>query len=297
MNVCSMQNFARMVSSLFGEQTTTQVSKLPYTISCNELGSGYYGDVYLGEHTETGTPVAIKRVRKRVSRKMKLRIQNEIDCLNITKRAPHPNIVKMHEVYEDYHHIWIVMELCEGEELYETVKRVECFNEHDVRILMREILQALVHLKNHGIVHRDLKPENIMVKIDNDGTLRSLKLIDFGLSCAHSQRHRSRVGTAYYMAPEVIRKDYDERCDEWSCGVILYILLCGFPPFNGLTDADIMNRVQEGTFTFPAPMWDNISDDAKDLVSRLLTFEADERMTAEDALDHVWFHNNHTKKK
>lgn len=154
---------------------------------------------------------------------------------------------------------------------------------------MGEILRALAHLKNHDIVHRDLKPENIMVKFNEDGALSSLKLIDFGLACSKSKLHQSCVGTAYYMAPEVIHKDYDDRCDEWSCGVILYILLCGFPPFNGSTDKNIMNSIKKGIVTFPAPRWDNISQEAKDLVNQLLTYNVDDRITAKEALTHAWF--------
>ena len=292
MYVCSIKNLIRMLFAIFGKPTVPKiptVQKIPYSISYKELGRGHYGDVFLGKNTTTNTPVAIKRIRRKASRKLKVIIQNEIDCLNIVKCVPHPNIVKMHDVYEDNKHIWIVMEQCEGEELFDTIKRNTHFAEQDARILMKVILQALVHLKNHDIVHRDLKPENIMVKFNEDGALSSLKLIDFGLSCSKSKRHQSCVGTAYYMAPEVIHKDYDERCDEWSCGVILYILLCGFPPFNGATDTDIMNSIKKGNVTFPAPRWDNISQEAKDLVSQLLMYNVDSRITAKEALSHAWF--------
>jgi calcium-dependent protein kinase len=130
--------------------------------------------------------------------------------------------------------------------------------------IIRQILSAVVYCHENRIVHRDLKPENLLLEYNNktfeEGNI--VKVIDFGTSVEHldpSEKLKARLGTAYYIAPEVLKGEYDEKCDVWSCGVILYIFLCGYPPFNGENDQLIFQRIKQGKFTFPSPEWDSVS--------------------------------------
>ena len=137
-------------------------------------------------------------------------------------------------------------------------------------------------------MHRDLKPENLLLDKDTDNP--KIKIIDFGTSQVFDPdaKMSQKFGTPYYIAPEVLKKSYNEKCDLWSCGVILYILLCGYPPFNGANDKQIIEAVLKGKFTLDEPEWDDVSDDAKDLVKRLLTLDPDRRISASEAIQHRW---------
>lgn len=140
------------------------------------------------------------------------------------------------------------------------------------------------------IMHRDLKPENFLFLTKDSIEKSPLKIIDFGLSCRFEQGQQmsTKAGTPYYVAPQVLSGKYDEMCDIWSCGVIMFILLCGYPPFYGDTDAEVLRKVREGVFTFNPADWKNVSDDAKDLIRKMLSFNPKERFSAEQALNHVW---------
>ena len=136
--------------------------------------------------------------------------------------------------------------------------------------------------------YRDLKPENILLEQNKD--FDQIKIIDFGTSLVFdsSKPLDEKLGTPYYIAPEVLNKKYNEKCDIWSCGVILYIILSGIPPFNGQSDQEIMKKVRIGKFSFSDPAWNNVSDKAKDLISKLLTYDTEHRPSAEEALRHPW---------
>lgn len=156
---------------------------------------------------------------------------------------------------------------------------------------MKQLLEALSYCHNNNISHKDLKPENIL--LENKKDIESIKLIDFGTAQKFEKNKKMTtiIGTPYYVAPEVLHGLYDEKCDIWGAGVIMFILLSGVPPFNGPDDDTIMKAVSKGEYEFKAAKWKGISTHAKDLIDKMLMLDPDERITAKDALDHKWFKN------
>ncbi len=212
--------------------------------------------------------------------------------INILKELDHPNIVRFYETYIDYKYIHIVMQLCTGGELFDRIVKLEKFSEKDAADLMKKILSAVQHLHEHNICHRDLKPENFLFKNNKENA--EIKIIDFGLSKKFSKLETDMttiVGTPFYVAPEVLSGQYDTQCDLWSCGVILYVLLWGYPPFDGDSNKDIFRAIIKSKLEFDDEEWGNISGDAKDLISQLLTKDPKTRVKVSDALNHIWFKN------
>ena len=156
---------------------------------------------------------------------------------------------------------------------------------------MRQILSVVAYCHERNIVHRDLKPENFLLDTTDDDA--NLKVIDFGTAqfFTHGVHLTQKFGTPYYIAPEVLKKNYNHSCDVWSAGVNMYILLCGFPPFGGQTDEQILKKVSVGRYFFPSPEWDSISFEAKDLISKMLNIDLARRITAVEALQHSWLNN------
>jgi serine/threonine protein kinase len=183
------------------------------------------------------------------------------------------------------------MELCEGGELFYQIQSAGSYDESDAALIMSQLCKGLVHCHKHHVCHRDLKPENFLLKAKGD--ISQLKIIDFGLSriFTDGKHMHSKAGTPYYIAPEVLKKDYGPECDMWSAGVILYILLCGYPPFWGDNDTEIYNSVKSGQFDYDDPAWDTVSvgpGSARDLIESLLTLDTTTRLTAAQALEHPW---------
>ena len=174
-----------------------------------------------------------------------------------------------------------------GGTLYERVTTDLHFNEVKAANVIRQLISAVNYLHQNSIVHGDIKPQNIHFK-DQEDTI--IKLIDFGTSRRVNDKHAMHgvFGTSYYVAPEVIEGTYSEKCDVWSVGVILYILLSGEPPFNGPTDEEIVDKIKIGEYSFDGARWDEVSPEAKDLISRILCKE-DDRISAADAFQHPWF--------
>jgi len=214
-------------------------------------------------------------------------LKNEITIL---KDLDHPNIVKMYEFLEDEKWIYIVTEICKGGELFDEILNRSKFDESDAAIVMKQLLSAINYCHSKKIVHWDLKPENMLLEQDKD--LEKIKIVDFGTSLVYDQGKKleEKLGTAYYIAPEVIKKSYNEKCDLWSCGVIMYILISGEPPFNDArADNDaIMKKVEAGKYDIEHGIWKSVSKEAKDLIKKLLTYDPAERISADGALKHPW---------
>jgi calcium-dependent protein kinase len=251
------------------------------------LGAGSFGSVRSAVHKGTGQPRAVKILKKTEQEQEKLFL--EVDIL---AKLSHPNIMQVYEFYDDTSNFYIVSELCSGGELFDCITDQGIFNERDAAAIMRQILSAICYSHENYIVHRDLKPENIL--LDDKSEDRVLKIIDWG-GARYFQKNKKMTtisGTPYYIAPEVLCEVYDEKCDVWSCGVILYILLSGYPPFNGESDNDIMKAVKKGTYDFPNEEWDAVSFDCKSLIRGMLRYDPKNRLSAKDCLQHAWFKKN-----
>ncbi|XP_058585334.1 serine/threonine-protein kinase DCLK3 [Neofelis nebulosa] len=251
------------------------------------LGDGNFAVVKECRHRETRQAYAMKIIDKSKLRGKEDMVDSEI---LIIQSLSHPNIVKLHEVYETDAEIYLIMEYVQGGDLFDAIIESVKFAERDAALMLMDLCRALVHLHDKSIVHRDLKPENLLVQRNEDKST-TLKLADFGLA-KHVVRPIFTVcGTPTYVAPEILsEKGYGLEVDMWAAGVILYILLCGFPPFRSpeRDQDELFNIIQLGRFEFLAPYWDNISDAAKDLVSRLLVVDPKKRYTAHQVLQHPW---------
>jgi len=237
-------------------------------------------------HRESSAQRAVKVLRKsHMDEDEKRMLFNEI---NILKEIDHPNIVKMYEFFEDEKRYYLVTEICKGGELFDEILQRGKFSERDGAVLMKQVLSCINYCHQNNIVHRDLKPENILLEQNKE--FDAIKIIDFGTSLVYDPNKNldEKLGTPYYIAPEVLNKNYNSKCDIWSCGVISYILLSGMPPFNGQSDQEIMKKVRAGSFSFDDKVWNNISDNCKDFITKLLTYKQEERPTASDALQHPW---------
>ena len=252
-----------------------------------ELGSGAFARCLQVKNKTTGNLYACKEIQK--SKMSDLEgFKHEI---NILIKLDHPNIIKLYEIYETQEYFYLIMELCSGGELFDRIiSNIESgkpFTEEQAAEIFHQMMSAINYCHKNNIVHRDLKPENLLLL--NQDPKSPIKVIDFGMSkiCDPNDIMFERVGSAYYIAPEVLEGMYDEKCDIWSAGVILYILLCGYPCFNGATDEQIYKQIRKKKYSFPSPEWDAISDDAKNLIKKMLT-DAMDRISAEDILKEPW---------
>lgn len=256
-----------------------------------ELGRGEFGVTYLCTELETNDKYACKSISKK-----KLRTAVDIDDVRreveIMKSLPkHPNIVTLKDTYEDDDAVHIVMELCEGGELFDRIVARGHYTERAAAVVMRTIVEVVQVCHRHGVMHRDLKPENFLFA--NKKESAALKAIDFGLSVFFKpgERFNEIVGSPYYMAPEVLKRSYGPEVDVWSAGVILYILLCGVPPFWAETEQGVAQAIIRSVIDFKRDPWPKVSDNAKDLVKKMLDPEPSRRLTAQQVLEHPWLQN------
>ncbi|XP_022882682.1 calcium-dependent protein kinase 32-like isoform X2 [Olea europaea var. sylvestris] len=208
------------------------------------------------------------------------------------KRLPnHPNIVSLKDTYEDNNGVHLVMELCEGGELFDRIVTRGHYTERAAAAVTRTIVEVIQICHENGVMHRDLKPENFL--FSNRKETSPLKAIDFGLSVFFKpgERFNEIVGSPYYMAPEVLKRNYGPEIDVWSAGVILYILLCGIPPFWAETEQEIAEAIIRSVVDFKRDPWPKVSDKAKDLVRKMLNPDPKQRPTAQEVLDHPWLQN------
>jgi len=262
-----------------------------YDVDAAQLGEGSFGTVFKAKtKPKPGHPVGIERAVKSIeikSVKNPAKLERE---MTIAKQLDHPNVVRLYETFRDAKKIYLVMELCTGGELFDRIvdEAPSGFDEMKAAKYVRQILAALCYLHAHSFAHRDVKPENFLLYDKKPDA--SLKIIDFGLACQFETGvpMSTKAGTAYYVAPEVLGGQYDEKCDVWSAGVISFILLCGYPPFSGDTDPEILKKVRAGSFEFKSPEWDPMSPGAKNLVTQMLTTDPTLRPSAEVLLGSPW---------
>ena len=251
-----------------------------------KLGAGAFSEVFLVQNRVTSTYECAKVLElSALSTFADEDIMNEIRTL---AEMDHPNIMKIKGYYQTAHHLYIISEYLAGGELFDRIIEVHNFSEAQAAKLIEQVISAVVYLHKHNIIHRDLKPENIVFESKDKDSL--IKIIDFGTSrkVKKDEKLKSRLGTAYYIAPEVLGMCYDSKCDVWSCGVILYVLLFGIPPFNGKTDDEIFDKIKKGVFKFPET-GPKVSDDAKRLILKMLNKNPELRTSGDDLLKDPWF--------
>lgn len=219
--------------------------------------------------------------------------------MNILKGLDHPNIYKLYETWETDRIWFLSTEYCKGGELFYYIVKQESkhLNEGEAAQIMRQGFSALKYLHENSICHRDIKPENFLLYKEKDPD--NIKLIDFGLAKKLSENEimNNPNGTAYYIAPEVLKGDYTVKCDVWSMGVVLYIMMCGRPPFKGKTNPEIISNVLKGEYHFDYPSFESASEDVKDFIARWLETDVDQRMSAAEAYDHPWIQKQWEKEE
>ena len=257
---------------------------------CETLGGGHFGTVRKAHRRNEKKPYqyyAIKSISNRnLTKKDYEDLVKEVDIIS---GLDHPNIIKFYETYHDEYYFHIVMELCKGKEVFEKIANQGNISEKKVVNIIFKVLLAIAHCHSRGITHRDLKPENILfdsLKMDAE-----IKIIDFGLSRKYSQDEKMHtiLGTPYYVAPEVLKGEYDEKCDIWSIGAMTYLILCGEPPFTGVSNNEIFKKIVKDDLKFNPYKWKNISNNAKDFVKICLNKNANMRPSASKAVEHKWF--------
>ena len=250
------------------------------------LGSGSYGTVVSAIQKSTREQRAIKMINKFKlhSEEARNKIMNEVEIL---RKLDHPHIVKVYEFYEDEFNLYVVMELCRGGELLDNIIKNGCLSETDTAIYMEQILSAVYYMHSMNIVHRDLKLENML--LDNANSHR-IKIVDFGtaIEINNGKSLTQMIGTINYIAPEIFKRKYNEKCDIWSCGVIMYILLTGKLPFHGKSKKSTIDLIIKGSYTLESKEWVNVSAVAKNFIRKLLEVNSSRRLSANEAHKDQW---------
>uniref|UniRef100_A0A674MHD4 calcium/calmodulin-dependent protein kinase n=1 Tax=Takifugu rubripes TaxID=31033 RepID=A0A674MHD4_TAKRU len=231
------------------------------------------------------------------TKKLSARDHQKLDReARICRLLKHPNIVRLHDSISEEAHHYLIFDLVTGGELFEDIVAREYYSEADASHCIQQILEAVLHCHQMGVVHRDLKPENLLLASKSKGA--AVKLADFGLAIeveGDQQAWFGFAGTPGYLSPEVLRKDpYGKAVDLWACGVILYILLVGYPPFWDEDQHRLYQQIKAGAYDFPSPEWDTVTPEAKDLINKMLTINPSKRITAAEALKHPWISHRST---
>ncbi|XP_028983004.1 calcium/calmodulin-dependent protein kinase type II subunit gamma isoform X3 [Betta splendens] len=253
-----------------------------------ELGKGAFSVVRRCVKKSTGQEYAAKIINtKKLSTRDHQKLEREARICRLLK---HPNIVRLHDSISEEGFHYLVFDLVTGGELFEDIVAREYYSEADASHCISQILESISHIHQHDIVHRDLKPENLLLASKMKGA--AVKLADFGLAIevqGEQQAWFGFAGTPGYLSPEVLRKDpYGKPVDMWACGVILYILLVGYPPFWDEDQHKLYQQIKAGAYDFPSPEWDTVTPEAKNLINQMLTINPAKRITADQALKHPW---------
>uniref|UniRef100_A0A8D0GG55 calcium/calmodulin-dependent protein kinase n=1 Tax=Sphenodon punctatus TaxID=8508 RepID=A0A8D0GG55_SPHPU len=274
------------------------------TITCNrfteeyqlfeELGKGAFSIVRRCVKVLAGQEYAAKIIN---TKKLTARDHQKLDReARICRLLKHPNIVRLHDSISEEGYHYLIFDLVTGGELFEDIVAREYYSEADASHCIQQILEAVLHCHQMGVVHRDLKPENLLLASKLKGA--AVKLADFGLAIeveGDQQAWFGFAGTPGYLSPEVLRKDpYGKAVDLWACGVILYILLVGYPPFWDEDQHRLYQQIKAGAYDFPSPEWDTVTPEAKDLINKMLTINPSKRITAAEALKHPWISHRAT---
>jgi calcium/calmodulin-dependent protein kinase I len=259
------------------------------------LGEGSFAIVRKGIKKATNEEFAIKIIDKTsLESDDQIALQSEVEILS---QIDHPNIVKLHEIFDEKNRFSMVMEIMTGGELFDRIVEKEHYSEKEAADTIRPIVDAIRYCHSMGIAHRDLKPENLLYATTDPNSI--IKITDFGLAkVINNDLMTTACGTPGYVAPEILTgKGYDIAVDYWSIGVILYVMLCGFPPFSEDSNEKLFEMIKTGNYEFPSPQWDPISDYAKDLIKKLLVVDPSKRLTADGILKHPWVVGDVTPRK
>jgi serine/threonine protein kinase len=264
-----------------------------YHVDRRVLGTGNHSSVRVGIDRATGQRYAVKSIRKSDNKPGGL-----IREIALLREVKHHGIIRLVDVFEDADDIHIVTDLCTGGELFDKIVRksrrsdcdAPCFTENEAARVIYQVLDAVSYMHERDIVHRDIKPENILYKTAEEDS--PIQIIDLGYARKHIENvdspMSSFVGSPYYVAPEVLQNRYDKLCDLWSVGVVAYILLCGYPPMNGPSDAAVLAAIRRGLFVFPFKDWHRTSRESRDFIGLLLQKDPRRRLTAWQAMNHPW---------
>ncbi|XP_049814488.1 calcium/calmodulin-dependent protein kinase type II alpha chain isoform X3 [Schistocerca nitens] len=253
-----------------------------------ELGKGAFSVVRRCVQKSTGLEFAAKIINtKKLSARDFQKLEREA---RICRKLQHPNIVRLHDSIQEENFHYLVFDLVTGGELFEDIVAREFYSEADASHCIQQILESVNHCHQNGVVHRDLKPENLLLASKQKGA--AVKLADFGLAIevqGEQQAWFGFAGTPGYLSPEVLKKEpYGKPVDIWACGVILYILLVGYPPFWDEDQHRLYAQIKAGAYDYPSPEWDTVTPEAKNLINQMLTVNPSKRITASEALRHPW---------
>jgi calcium-dependent protein kinase len=249
------------------------------------IGEGGYGQVKEVIEKSTGNKRAVKSIHLKILKKVD--ISNIFEEVKILKTLDHPGIIKIFQVYKEAHSVHIITELCTGGELFDHITKKKNISENTAARYLLDIVSTIKYLHESGFMHRDLKPDNILFE-DKSSDSR-LKIIDFGAATRITKNPcRSLVGTPYYIAPEVLKGEYDQRCDIWSIGVILFTMLSGSPPFLGESNSEIYSKILEDSPNFDSKNWSKVSKSAKNLIKQILVKNPAKRITLNDLYFDPW---------
>ncbi|RKP37723.1 kinase-like domain-containing protein, partial [Dimargaris cristalligena] len=258
----------------------------------HSLGAGSFADVHIAVNRLTGEQFAVKIINKKRFQLNPRVIQTARLEFQILMSMKHPCVIAIHGVYEEADSLYMILEYARDGELFDEIIQRQQFTEQECRVIFFQLFMAIKYLHDRNVVHRDLKPENILLA---DKESLTIKLTDFGLAKVVTENAfmKTLCGTPNYVAPEVLvpghQRSYSKAVDMWSLGVILYICLCGYPPFaDDFAPPAMQHQIKNAIYRFLPPKWDHISDEAKDLVSQLLLKDYGQRLPVEQALRHPW---------